>query len=114
VADVWNIARWAVALLCGILIYAIAYTFAPDIHPRAWKWVTPGAALGVTAWIIASIGFSIYVRNFGSYGATYGAFAAAVILLLWLWITNLCLLIGAELNAVLTLRRGENPETPEG
>lgn len=100
-SDIWNTARWAIAPLCALLIYAIVYAFAPDVHPRRLRWITPGAVLGVAAWIIATVGFSIYVRNFGSYGATYGAFAAAVILLLWLWITNVCLLIGAELNAVL-------------
>lgn len=105
-ADVWNWARWVVAYLCALLIYAVVYSFAPGAeHPRM-RWITPGAILGVTAWIVASVGFSFYVRNFASYGATYGAFAAAIILLLWLYITNLCLLIGAELNAVLARRSG--------
>lgn len=104
-SEIWNTARWAIALVCAVVIYAIVYAFAADIHPRKLRWITPGAILGVTAWIVATIGFSIYVRNFGSYGATYGAFAAAIILLLWLWITNLCLLAGAELNAVLDERR---------
>lgn len=101
VLDVWTYARWVVALLCAFVIYAIVYAFAPAVHPRRLRWITPGALLGVTAWIVATVGFSFYVRNFGSYGATYGAFAAAVILLLWLWITNLCLLAGAVLNRVL-------------
>jgi membrane protein len=100
-AGIWNTARWAIAPLCALLIYAILYAFAPDTKPRRLRWITPGALLGVGAWIVATIGFSVYVRTFGSYGATYGAFAAAIILLLWLWITNLCLLLGAELNAVL-------------
>ncbi|MGK2938979.1 MAG: YihY/virulence factor BrkB family protein [Solirubrobacteraceae bacterium] len=100
-ASIWNVARWPVALACALLIYAVVYAFAPDVEPRRLRWITPGAVLGVGAWILATIGFTFYVRNFGSYGATYGAFAAAVILLLWLWITNLCLLLGAELNAVL-------------
>lgn len=99
--QVWNLARWVVALACALLIYAVVYAFAPDVDPRRMRWITPGAVLGVAAWILATIGFSYYVRNFGSYGATYGAFAAAVILLLWLWITNLCMLFGAELNVVL-------------
>lgn len=101
VARIWSYARWAAAPLSGLAIYAIVFSFAPDVSPRRLRWITPGAVLGVAAWIVATIGFSVYVRNFASYGATYGAFAAAVILLLWLWITNLCLLAGAELNAVL-------------
>ncbi len=109
-ADVWNVARWAVALGCALLIYAVVYAFAPDVEPRRWRWITPGAILGVGAWIVATIGFSFYVRNFGSYGATYGAFAAAIILLLWLWITNLCLLLGAELNAVIE-RADRSPDS---
>lgn len=113
-AGVWSYLRWAIAPLAAFAIYAIVFSFAPSVHPRRLRWLTPGAALGVGAWILATIGFSIYVRNFASYGATYGAFAAAVILLLWLWITNLCLLLGAELNAVLALRRGEDPEPPAG
>jgi membrane protein len=100
-ARAWSYLRWAIAPLAAFTIYAIVFSFAPDVHPRRLRWITPGAALGVGAWIVATAGFSVYVRNFAAYGATYGAFAAAVILLLWLWITNLCLLAGAELNAVL-------------
>lgn len=102
---VWSYLRWAVAPLAAFAIYAIVFSFAPSVHPRRLRWLSPGAVLGVGAWIVATVGFSVYVRNFASYGATYGAFAAAVILLLWLWITNLCLLAGAELNAVLDERR---------
>lgn len=109
---VWSYVRWAIAPLAAFMIYAIVFSFAPDVHPRRMRWITPGAVLGVGAWIIATVGFSIYVRNFASYGATYGAFAAAVILLLWLWITNLCLLAGAELNAVLA--RGERSAGDRG
>lgn len=104
-AAVWSYLRWAIALLAAFTIYAVVFSFAPSVRPRRLRWLTPGAALGVGAWIVATIGFSVYVRNVASYGATYGAFAAAVILLLWLWITNLCLLVGAELNAVLDERR---------
>lgn len=104
-ARAWSYLRWAIAPLAAFAIYAIVFSFAPNVQPRRLRWLTPGAVLGVGAWILATVGFSIYVRNFASYGATYGAFAAAVILLLWLWITNLCLLAGAELNAVLDERR---------
>jgi membrane protein len=96
---VWTYARWVAALAAAILIYAIVYAFAPDISPRRFRWISPGAVLGVVLWLLASGAFFFYVSNFSSYGATYGAFASAVVLLLWLYITNLCLLLGGELNA---------------
>ncbi len=116
-ADVWRIARWAVALFAAVLIYAIVFAFAPDISPRKFRWISPGAVLGVVLWLIASAGFFFYVSNFSSYGATYGAFASAVVLLLWLYITNLCLLLGGELNAELersesAARGAPPPPTP--
>jgi membrane protein len=98
-STVWTYLRWVVALAAAILIYAIVYAFAPDINPRRFRWISPGAVLGVVLWLIASGLFFFYVSNFSSYGATYGAFASAVVLLLWLYITNLCLLLGGELNA---------------
>ncbi len=104
-AAVWRYARWPAALLAMILIYAVVYFAAPNVEIRRFQWITPGAAFGVLAWLLASAAFFTYVSNFGSYQATYGAFAAAVILLVWLWLTNLVLLFGAELNAVIDLRR---------
>jgi membrane protein len=111
-AAVWRFARWPAALLAMILIYAVVYYAAPNVEIRRWQWITPGAAFGVVAWLLASAAFFLYVANFGSYGATYGAFATAVILLVWLWLTNVVLLFGAELNAVIDLRR--SPELPAG
>jgi membrane protein len=104
-ADVWRYARWPLALLAMILIYAVVYFAAPNVEIRKFQWITPGAAFGVVAWLLATALFFVYVSNFGSYQATYGAFAAAVILLVWLWLTNVVLLFGAELNAVIDLRR---------
>ena len=75
--------------------------------PRHIRWITPGAAVGVLLWIVLSLGFSIYVRNFSSYGAVYGAFAAAIILLLWLFLSANAFLFGAELNAELERASGE-------
>ena len=104
-AAIWRYARWPAAVLSMILIYAVVYFAAPNVEIRRFQWITPGAAFGVLAWLLASAGFFTYVSNFGSYQATYGAFAAAVILLVWLWLTNVVLLFGAELNAVIDLRR---------
>jgi membrane protein len=104
-AAVWRYARWPAALLSMILIYAVVYFAAPNVEIRRFQWITPGAAFGVVAWLLASAAFFLYVSNFSSYEATYGAFAAAVILLVWLWLTNVVLLFGAELNAAIDLRR---------
>jgi membrane protein len=111
VGSVWLIARWPAALVVTMLIYAIVYYAAPNVEVPRFQWISPGAVVGVFAWIVASAGFFFYVSNFSSYSATYGAFAAVVILLVWLWLTNLVLLLGAELNAVIDLRRA--PELPQ-
>jgi len=103
--EIWRIARWPAALLSAMLVYAVLYYAAPNVEVRHWQYITPGAIVGVVAWIVASAGFFLYVSTFSSYAATYGAFAAVVILLIWLWLTNLVLLFGAELNATVDQRR---------
>jgi membrane protein len=104
-ATIWRLARWPAALVVAMTIYAIVYYAAPNVQVRRFRWITPGAIAGVVLWIVASGAFFLYVSNFSSYSATYGAFAGAVILLVWLWVTNVALLFGAELNAVVDLRR---------
>jgi membrane protein len=113
--QIWGIARWFVAIAAVMLIYAITYTFAPNVEPRRLRWLTPGAGAGVLIWMVASAGFFFYVSNFGKYSATYGAFAGAVILLLWLYLSNIAFLFGAELNAELERERrpaGSKPPPP--
>jgi membrane protein len=100
-ATVWMIVRWPIALVAMLVAYALIYTFAPDIEPRSLRWISPGAVAGVVIWIVASIGFGIYIRNFSSYGAAYGAAGAVIVLLLWLWLSACAFLFGAELNAEL-------------
>jgi membrane protein len=113
-AAIWRYVRWPAAMLAMVLIYAVVYFAAPNVEIRRFQWITPGAAFGVAAWLLASLAFFLYVANFGSY-ATYGTFAGAVILLVWLWLTNLVLLFGAELNAVIDLRRSPHlPPTYDG
>jgi membrane protein len=119
-ADLWLILRWPAALVLAMLVYAIVYFAAPNVDVPRFQLLTPGAVLGVVAWIVASAGFFFYVSNFSSYSATYGAFAGAVILLVWLWLTNVVLLLGAELNAVIDIRRSpelsqkyDGPPLPE-
>jgi membrane protein len=111
-ADVWRIVRWPLALLSTLTVYAVVYFAAPNVEVRRFRWITPGAVFGVITWIAASALFFVYVSNFSSYSATYGAFAGAVILLVWLWLTNVVLLFGAELNAAIDVRR--SPELPAG
>jgi membrane protein len=109
-AAIWRVARWPGALVSAMLIYAVVYYAAPNVEIRHWRFLTPGAIFGVITWIVASALFFLYVSNFSSYGATYGAFATMVILLVWIWLTNVVLLFGAELNWAVDLRR--SPELP--
>jgi membrane protein len=97
-STVWTFARWVVALAAMMVTFAIIYAFAPDLEHRRFRWISPGSVLGVMIWILASGLFFVYVANFGDYGATYGAFAGAILLLLWLYITSLAFLLGGELN----------------
>jgi membrane protein len=114
-ATLWLYLRWPAALVVAMTIYAIVYYAAPNVEVRHFRWITMGSITGVVLWIVASGLFFVYVSNFSSYSATYGAFAGAVILLVWLWVTNIAVLFGAELNAVVDLRRAEHlPATYDG
>ena len=114
---VWTYARWVVALAAMMTTFAVIYAFAPDLPNRKFQWISPGAVLGVLIWLAASGALFFYVSNFANYGATYGAFAGAVILLLWLYVTSLAFLLGGELNgtierAQIAGRGGPPPVTP--
>ena len=98
-ADVWAIGRWPAAGLAAMLAFSWIYYVTPDVRQRGFRWVTPGAAAGVLLLLLASAGFSVYVSNVGNLNATYGSFATAIVLVFWLWLTNIALLFGAELNA---------------
>jgi membrane protein len=104
-ATVWNVVRWPAAIVLTMVTYAYVYFAAPDNAERRFRWISAGAVAAVLIWIVASAGFFFYVSNFGSYNATYGAFAAVVILLIWLWLTNNALLLGAEINRALDRAR---------
>ncbi len=99
VSDIWNVARWPGAFLAATLAFAYTYYVIPDVKQRAFHWLTPGALVGVTLWLLASYAFSAYVSNVADVGAIYGTFAGAILLVAWLWLTNVALLFGAELNA---------------
>jgi len=104
-ASAWSIARFPVAIAAAMLAYSVIYAFAPAIADRRWRWITPGAAAGVAIWLTASLGFAVYIRHFSSFGAAYGAFGAAIVLLLWLYLSSNAFLLGAELNVTLERER---------
>jgi membrane protein len=96
----WQVVQWILPFAAMFLSFSAVYYFAPNIK-GAWHWVTPGAALGVVIWLVASMGFRVYLHYFDSYSATYGSLGAVVILLLWLYFTGFAILIGAELNWII-------------
>jgi membrane protein len=96
---VWSVARWPGALAITMLIFALIYYVTPDVQQRSFRWVTPGAFVGVLIWLLASVGFSLYISQVANVGALFGAFAGAIVLVGWLWLTNVALLFGAELDA---------------
>jgi len=95
----WNIAKWPGMLLVVMLMLAILYWSAPNAKPAGFRWVSPGSVVAVVLWIVASVAFAFYVANFGSYNKTYGTLAGVIVFLVWMWITNIAVLLGAELNA---------------
>jgi membrane protein len=94
-----SIVRWPLLFAFAMLVLAALYRWAPSRAPARWRWVTWGAAIATLIWVLGSIAFSIYVRNFGSYNETYGSLGAVIILLMWLWLSAFVVLLGAELNA---------------
>jgi membrane protein len=98
---VWNIAKWPVLLFVVVLVVALLYYATPNIQQPKFRWISVGALLAIVTWIVASALFGFYVASFSSYNKTYGALAGVVVFLLWLWITNLALLFGAELDSEL-------------
>jgi membrane protein len=97
--DVWNVAKWPVLALAFLLMLAVLFYASPNVKLRGFRWVTPGSLVALVVWVVASALFGLYVANFGSYDKTYGTLGGLVALLVWLWITNLAILFGHELNA---------------
>jgi membrane protein len=102
---VWDIGKWPVLLLLVSLIFSILYWASPNARHGGFRWVTPGGILAVVVWLIASGAFGVYVANFAKYNKTYGTLATAIIFLVWLWLTNLAILLGAQLDAELERSR---------
>jgi YihY family inner membrane protein len=85
-------------------LFALLYWASPNAR-QPFRWITPGGILAVVVWVVASVAFAIYVANFGSYNKTYGSLASVIIFLVWLWLSNTAILLGAELNAELERSR---------
>jgi membrane protein len=97
--SIWNIAKWFVIALLFLLMIDLLYYASPNVKQRGFKWITPGGLVALVAWLLASGGFALYVSQFGSYNKTYGSLAGVVVILVWMWITNLAILFGHELNS---------------
>ena len=115
--DLWEIAKWPFLALVMMLLLAILYWMAPNVRHAGWRWVLPGSVLAVGVAIIASAGFTVYVSNFSQYNATYGSIGGVLVFLLWLWLTNIAILLGAEFTAELERARaieaGMSPHADE-
>ncbi|MGI9016712.1 MAG: YihY/virulence factor BrkB family protein, partial [Euzebya sp.] len=96
---IWRIAKWPVMLAIVVLIVGILYYTTPNVKQPKFRWISMGALVAIVVWILASVAFGFYVANFSSYSSTYASFAGVIIFLLWIWITNLALLFGAEVDA---------------
>jgi membrane protein len=110
---VWNIAKWPVLLIIVSIMFALLYKVTPNVKQPAFKWISPGGVLAVVVWVIASALFALYVSFAGSYNKTYGSLATVIIFLVWLWISNIAILLGAEFNAETQRERAIRAGLPE-
>ncbi|MCR6688483.1 YihY/virulence factor BrkB family protein [Cellulomonas sp.] len=101
VVTVWQVLKWPLVLALVVVAVAVLYHWTPNVRQPRFRWISVGAAVAIVVWALASAGFALYVSAFGSYDKTYGSLAGVVVLLLWLWLSNLALLFGAELDAEL-------------
>jgi membrane protein len=103
--QVFGIVKWPLILIVVVLAVAVLYYVTPNVEQPRFRWISIGSGVAVVGWVVASLGFGFYVSHFGSYNKTYGALAGVIVFLLWLWITNVALLFGAELDAELERAR---------
>jgi len=97
----WSVVKWPVLVLLVMLVIALLFWAAPNVRGRGFRWVSPGSLVATLIWLCASGGFAVYAANFGSYNKTYGTLAGAIVFLVWLWISNLAILLGLEFDAEL-------------
>ena len=110
---VWWTAEWPILLVGLMTMFAIVLYLAPNVVPRKWQFITPGAVFAVVVWLVASGLFAVYTSNFSTYNKAWGSLAAVIIMLTWLWVSALALLVGGEINAEVQRCRVLNPPTPE-
>jgi membrane protein len=103
-----HLVQWTVASAMLLLQFSTIYYYAPDLRSKRWHWVTPGAAIGILGWVIASLGLRVYLHYFNSFTLTYGSLGAVIVLLTWFYITGLMLLLGAEINSEIQALIAEN------
>jgi membrane protein len=94
----WNVLQWPVAIFFMLFALAVIYHICPNVE-HDWRWVTPGSVCAVSLWLVVSLGFKLYVENFGNYNAAYGSIAGVIVLMLWLYLTGVVMLLGGEINA---------------
>jgi membrane protein len=111
----WKIAQWPIILFFILLGFNLIYYFAPDLKEQDWKWVTPGAAIGVALWLLVSFGFKTYLSYSNSYSATYGSLGGLIIMMLWFYFTGLAILVGGEVNSEIenAAAKAGDPEAKE-
>nr|SBO98831.1 Ribonuclease BN [Nonomuraea gerenzanensis] len=105
VVTAWNVLKWPVLALIAVGMIMVLYWAAPNVRQPGMRWLTPGGLLAVVLWVLVSGGFALYASRFASYDKTYGTLAAVVVFLVWLWLSNMVLLLGAELDAELVRQR---------
>ena len=106
---VWAAVRYPVAAILAVTAFAWLYFTAPRVHRPRWRWITLGAVAGVGLWLLASVALFLFAARSGSYNETYGTFATAILLVVWLWVSNVTLLFGAEVNAAGRYIEGARP-----
>jgi membrane protein len=109
----WDIAKWPVLILLVSFMFSVLYWAAPNVKQPGFRWITPGGVLAVVLWIVASAAFAFYVASFASYNKTYGSLAGPIVFLIWLWISNVAILLGAEANAEIERGRELEAGVPE-
>ncbi|MGH9517673.1 MAG: YihY/virulence factor BrkB family protein [Terriglobales bacterium] len=106
----WKVLQWPVSFAAMFIAFSLVYYYAPDVQHRNWYWITPGSAAGVALWLLASLGFRLYLHFFNRYSATYGSLGAVIILMLWLYFTGFAILVGGEINAIIESQDKKNAE----
>ena len=112
VAEIWDLAKWPLVVVFVLSIFAVLYWASPDVRPRGFQLLTPGGVITTTAWVVGSIAYAVYAQAFANYNELYGSLGTLIGFLVWLWLSNMAMLYGVELNAALE-RQGNATDVPE-